>query len=71
MSYLCKLRRRKKVPKIFRRFISQERHKLILMWGVFCLYFNLLLKWQFDSLSKYDFYEFSRKIPKIVNYVLQ
>ena len=44
MCRLCKLRRRKKVPKNFRQFISQERR--------LCLYFKLF----FVIFKKYNTY---------------
>ena len=61
MGRLCKLRHREKIREDIWKFISQEWHKSTFIWYAFCLYFNLLLKWQIViiifSSSKYDFWE--------------
>ena len=69
MSHICILRPRKKVLKIFREFISQERDIRILIWSAHWLYFYLLLKWQLGLKSNYRNYEFSRKNTEIVIYI--
>ena len=43
--------------KIFEKFISQERHIRIFIWSALYLWFNLLLKSQLGSKSKYVSYE--------------
>ena len=62
MSHRCKLRHRKKVLENFRKLISQEPHVRILISSAYCLYLDLLFKWQFRFIimiliSKYNFHE--------------
>ena len=55
MTYVSKLRHRKKALENFGKFISQERHIIILICRACCLYFTLLFKCQLTL--KYNFYE--------------
>ena len=44
MSHNSELRHRKKVFENFRKFIVQEQHIRILIYGAYCLYFKVLFK---------------------------
>ena len=43
INNLCKLRFHKKVFEDFQKFIPQERHIRILVWGLYSLFLNFLL----------------------------